>query len=120
MRARTVNEILKFERGLDPIKSMDIGKDHLIKSIPWQLDLSEWPEDYKVVEFISNYRGFPILVYQEEALPGMTDTFQATSTGEYTGMCTSKGSAIRSMKKRIDTVLREFTPKQQKNTYLGN
>ena len=58
MKALTVNEILNFERGLDPIKSMGIGMDrkkdfdtmedlikYLIYKIPDILETNEIPKD---------------------------------------------------------------------------
>lgn len=92
----TLNEIQNFERGLDPVKSMDLGRDALIKKITWELDLVDDPE-VRIEEFISNYRGFPILIYN------LGDSWQATSIMDHTGITLSPRVALSAMKRRIDT-----------------
>ena len=99
-------ESQNFERGLDPKKSMDLGRDALIKKIPWQLNqIDQIGPDLRIAEFISIYRGFPILVYD------LGDSYQATSTMDYTGICLSSAVAVRAMKRRINTLLRKTDDK---------
>ena len=102
LQAKFIHEAVNFERGLDPRKSMDLGRDALIKKIPWHLDqIDQIGPDLRIAEFISDYRGYPILVYD------LGDSYQATSTMDYSGLCLSAGVAVRSMKRRIDTLLRK-------------
>lgn len=89
---------LNFERGLDPKKSMRIGGDALIHQIDWELNLLDQPKDeVRIEDFISNYRGFPILIYN------YGDSWQATSIMDHTGITLSPEVALRAMKRRIDT-----------------
>lgn len=120
----TLNEIRNFERGLDPKSSMDIGKTHLdkelIKKIPWDLNLLDQPKnEIQVIDFVKDYKGFPILVYLD-ILQTHTYTdkssYQATSTMDHTGYCTSIGIAIKSMKKRINNIF-QYAPEQQKKLF---
>jgi hypothetical protein len=98
--SKTLNEIQNFERGLDPKKSIGIGRESLINKIPWQIDhVDEIGDDLEIADFILDYRGFPILVYD------LGNNYQATSTMDYTNLCSSSKVAVRAMKRRIDSLL---------------
>jgi len=64
------NESVNFERGIDPIKSMGIGLERMVKDYKW--DNYFWksgPEGnrwYKLIRFIDiiDWRGIPILVME--------------------------------------------------------
>jgi hypothetical protein len=98
LQAKFISEALDFERGLDPKKSMDIGRYALIHKIPWQID---HVSDIEISDFILNYRGFPILVYD------LGDFYQATSTMDYTNLCSSSIEAVKAMKRKIDSLLKK-------------
>ena len=113
MRGRLVNEGYNFERGLDPKKSMDIGKAKTdrekMESIDWAFDpfffnnLS--PFQFKIEEFIEDYRGFPIVIFSQERVNDKIFRASSSIDVDYTGECTSKNLALRMIKVRINRAI---------------
>jgi hypothetical protein len=62
-----INEVLGFERGKEPIKSMGIGKEvidrEIIKNTEWKLNPID--PDWEIIELIRDYKGFPIVVIKD-------------------------------------------------------
>jgi len=102
-----VRESLNFERGIDPKKSMDIGKSkldkELIENTEWAIDDTAIKHIYEIIEVIRDYRGYPILVMrnkQHEEWP-----YRATSIigvfGEY---APTPEDALKGLKKIINRI----------------
>ena len=65
---KIVKETINFERGQDPIKSMDIGQTLLdkkfIEEINW--DFGTLDDNDEIIELIKDYRGYPILILRNK------------------------------------------------------
>ncbi len=102
---RLVRENINFERGLEPRKSMGIGRETLMKQIDWALnffpaaldDRPESPNNIRVYDFISDYKGFPIIIYDLGS-----GFYRASSTFDFSGLSTTPEAALDGMKRRID------------------
>jgi hypothetical protein len=59
-----IKESLNFERGIEPLKKMEIGKESIDKKIIAETEwFTELPEDVWDMELIRDYKGFPIIIY---------------------------------------------------------
>ena len=106
MKAKFIYEILNFDRTGTSLKKMKIGKisnEKFIKETDWQLP---YLEQFKIINLIRNYNGFPILVLKLEDIE--TELYQPTSTFDYSNLCKTPSKAIEAMKKRINNYKKKF------------
>ena len=127
MKAYTISERLNFERGGEPIKKMGIGRQvedqKLIEKIDWSIMIDTIKAIYDIVEFIRDYRGYPILILKEKGKEDTSWPYRGISRkvrplaevkkiiGEF---CFSHEQALREIKNKIDNwLIREFNIKMK-------
>lgn len=90
-----LKESVNFERGLDPIKALDLG---IVNKIPWQSDYRIKDDKVQLKTFIRDYNGFSILswIYPNQKI------YQATTTIFASGGKATEKEAIDEVKKYID------------------
>ena len=102
---KIIRESLNFERGLEPKKSMDIGKSRLDREImeetDWAINLEKNGFLWDIIELIRDYKGYPILILknkQQESWP-----YRAISrVGVFGDYQESPEKALSNLKKSID------------------
>jgi hypothetical protein len=67
---KIIRESLKFERGLEPKKAINVGKAKLdrdiIENTDWSIDLDKHGFLYEIIDLIKDYRGYPILILKNK------------------------------------------------------
>ena len=107
MRAKLVNENIRFERGKDPKDAMEVGLAGLKKEI---LDNTSWsaaitPESVKIIDVIPDYEGYPILIMKViDPIHNKDKPYQAVSNipGSFVMNLPDAESAEQAVKKKID------------------
>lgn len=122
-----IKESVNFKRGLEPKKSIGIGRETLMKKIDWALNyfpaaLDDRPEslnNIRVYDFILDYKGFPIIIYDFGY-----GFYRASSTIDISEISTTPEAALDGIKRRIDDRVkikesqnfeRGLTPKESMN-----